>query len=70
MIYGMTRNEYFDTDCSGCAANGRASGVYNLKGKGGVTRAFHSLRGGKKAAARRIHKRRARAEGRAACNAD
>ena len=57
--YGLNRVEADDLDACGCADNGRATALYNIK-----EHAYHSLRGGKKAAARRIHKRRARAEGR------
>jgi hypothetical protein len=59
--YGMNRIEAGDTDVVGCSSNGRSTRTYAL-GK----RSYKSLRNGKKAAARRIHKRRARAEGRLA----
>jgi hypothetical protein len=62
--YGMTRDEHGDTDVNGCVTNGRATSVYNLKGKGGDIRSYHSLRGGKKDWVRRFAKRRARREGR------
>ena len=45
---GMTREDYYDDDVNGCTTNGRPSGIYNIRGKGGDTRAYHSLRGGKK----------------------
>ena len=60
--YGMTRLEASDVDCAGCAENGRATAIYNIK-----KRAYRSLRKGKKAAARRHAKRRARREGKAQC---
>lgn len=60
--YGMTKLETSDVDCGGCCENGRATAVYSLNG-----RAFRSLRGGKKAAARRHAKRRARRQGKAEC---
>lgn len=59
--YGMTKLLSRDTDVLGCIQNGRATRVYSLTG-----RAFRGLRGGRKDAARRLHKRRARAEGKAA----
>ena len=65
--YGMTRFDAGDLDVAGCTANGRATRVAMIPGPGGDARTFHALRGGKKAAARRPAKRRARAEGRAAC---
>ena len=46
---------------------GRATASYAVPGRGGDVRAYHSLRGGAKAAARRTYKRAARAEGRALC---
>lgn len=64
---GMTRLDAGDVDCAGCSGNGRATRVYNLPSKGGDTRAFRSLRGGKKASVRRLAKRVARAEGKALC---
>lgn len=63
--YGMNRRDHDDTDCAGSRENGRATRVYNIK-----ARAYRSLRGGKKAAARRIHKRVARREGVAATKAE
>jgi len=65
--YGMARCDAGDDDAVGCSTNGRATCTYNLPGPGGDTRAYRALRGGKKAATRRPAKRRARAEGRAAC---
>lgn len=65
--YGMTRIDHGDTDCSGCTANGRASAVAHLRRPGGDIPTFRSLRGGKKAAARRGAKRAARREGDALC---
>lgn len=61
--YGMTKLEASDVDCAGAAANGRATAIYNIK-----KRAYRSLRGGKKAAARREAKRRARRQGKAECS--
>lgn len=58
--YGMLRMEHGDTDVAGCLENGRATRIYSLSG-----RAYRGLRNGKKAAVRRIHKRRARREGKA-----
>lgn len=64
---GMTREDYYDDDVTGCTTNGRPSGIYAIKGKGEDTRAYHSLRGGKKDSTRRPAKRRARREGRDEC---
>lgn len=66
--YGMPKIDAGDDDAGGCSDNGRATCVYNLPGPGGKPRAYRALRGGKKARVRRIHKRRARVQGRAACN--
>ncbi len=63
--YGMTKLEHQDDDAKGSSSNGRATRVYNVPGKGGETRAYRSLRRGKKARTRRIHKRRARHLGKA-----
>jgi hypothetical protein len=63
--YGLTRYQAGDTDCAGCAGGGRATRIYNVK-----ARAYHSLRGGKKAATRRLLKRAARREGDLACRLD
>lgn len=60
-IYGLSRREQGDDDAEGCSRHGRAAGVYALAGRGGDIRAYHSLRGGKKAARRREFKRRERA---------
>lgn len=60
--YGINRYRAGDLDAAGCAGNGRATRVYNPNG-----RAYHSLRGGKKAATRRILKRFARLDGKLAC---
>lgn len=68
--YGLARRDAGDDDAGGCAANGRATRVYNIPGPGGDARPYHSLRGGKKARARRPAKRAARAEGRAAIRED
>lgn len=68
--YGMKREDYYDDDVAGCVGNGRPSGIYNLKGKGGDTHSYHSLRGGKKDRARRFAKRVARREGLAQCAED
>jgi hypothetical protein len=65
--YGLARIAAGDCDATGCAANGRATRVYALAGRGGDARAYRALRGGAKAAVRRPAKRAARAEGRAAC---
>jgi hypothetical protein len=62
--YGLKPWERSDTDAEGCARHGRAAGVYGLAGRGGDIRAYHSLRGGKKAARRRAFKRRERATAR------
>ena len=53
--YGLNRLETDDVDCAGCRYYGRATGVYNIK-----KRAYHSLRGGKKAKIRRLFKKRER----------
>jgi len=58
--YGMTRLEAGDDDKAGCVEAGRATGVYAVSGPGGDMRAFHSLRGGRKAKVRRRVKRAAR----------
>jgi hypothetical protein len=50
--YGMDRYLAGDTDAGGCAEGGRATRVYNVT----KARAYHSLRGGKKAAVRRLLK--------------
>lgn len=63
--YGMSKQEADDLDATSCRANGRATHLYRGDG-----RAYRGLRGGKKAAARRIHKRRARAEGHAIIRED
>ena len=68
--YGLPRREAGDDDVAGCVENGRPAGHAMLRGRGGDFRAFHSLRGGKVRAARRIHKRRARRENRNLCDAD
>ena len=60
--YGMTRDEFNDTDVAGCVSNGRATATYNLAGRNGETHSYHSLRKGKKAAKRRVLKRKARQE--------
>lgn len=60
--YGMTRLDAGDDDKGGCVAAGRATGVYAVSGPGGDSRAFHSLRGGRKAKVRRRMKRAARRE--------
>jgi|JI9StandDraft_1071089.scaffolds.fasta_scaffold2100850_1 hypothetical protein len=60
--YGMDRRAHADDDAAGCSSNGRATGVYSIAGRGGDARAYRSLRGGKKAARRRLLKRRARRE--------
>ena len=67
--YGMTKREAADDDVAGCRDNGRASAVYNLPGRAGKARAYRSLAPEKKARARRVHKRRARHEGKAAVRA-
>jgi hypothetical protein len=64
--YGMARYLAGDTDAGGCAEGGRATRVYNV----GKARTYHSLRGGKKAAVRRLLKRAARREGKLACDLD
>lgn len=61
--YGMTRLDHGDLDDAGCAGNGRATLAYAVPGRGGDARAYRSLRGGKKARARRPAKRAARREG-------
>lgn len=61
--YGMTRLDHGDLDAAGCAGNGRATLAYAVPGRGGDARAYHSLRGGKKARVRRLAKRAARREG-------
>lgn len=58
--YGLSRLESSDDDALGSAGNGRATRVYSI-----TQRSYKSLRNGKKASARRSHKRRARAEGKA-----
>jgi hypothetical protein len=60
--YGMDRQQAADTDARACAQNGRATRAYSTK-----PHAYRSLRGGKKAAARRSLKRAARREGTLAC---
>lgn len=64
--YGMKRVDERDDDVHGCCANGRATGVYNVRGPGGDARAYRGLRRCRKAAVRRHTKRVARAEGKAA----
>ena len=64
--YGMDRLQAGDTDARGCADNGRATRIYNVS----RARAYHTLRGGKKAAVRRHLKRAARREGKLDCLLD
>lgn len=66
--YGMDRLTHGDTDVAGSVQGGRATAVYNLPGRGGDIRAYHSLRGGKKSAQRRRYKRAARREGNELCS--
>lgn len=68
--YGMDRSEARDVDVAGCIENGRASRVGHLPCHGGKAPTFRALREGKKAAARRPAKRRARAEGKAICRTE
>ena len=62
--YGMTRDNYYDTDVNGIISNGRATRV------GYFEAPPRSLRGGKKAAIRRTAKRVARTEGKNLCRGD
>lgn len=64
--YGMTRVDSGDTDVAGCVGNGRATRVAAVPKHGADAHTFRSLRGGKKARARRSAKRAARREGAAA----
>ena len=61
--YGLNRIEADDLAAFECADNGRATHMYSVN-----EHSYRSLRGGKKSSARRIHKRRARAEGKEQCN--
>ena len=65
--YGMTRLDHGDDDMGGCHDNGRATAVYHIPPHGKDARAMWSLRGGKKARARRFAKRAARRENAAMC---
>jgi hypothetical protein len=65
--YGITRVEYYDTDCGGNRANGRASHFNRRPGRSGDIRA--SQRPAGKATARRHLARRARAAGKAEARA-
>jgi hypothetical protein len=64
--YGMDRWKAGDTDACGCADNGRATRIYKFS----KASAYHTLRGGKKAAVRRHLKWAARREGKLACLLD
>ncbi len=57
-----------EPDLQDIAEYGRSGGVGNLRGKGGDYRS-HFRNAAAKAATRRIHKRRARAEGKAEARA-
>lgn len=53
--YGLSRREAGDTDVGGCRYNARATAIYSLN-----SRAYRSLRNGKKVRLRRSDKRTAR----------
>lgn len=61
--YGMKREDIGDVDVAGCVGNGRATRVAAVPKHGADAHTFRSLRGGKKAKARRPAKRSARREG-------
>ena len=61
--YGLSRRDAGDDDVAGCTGFGRATRVAMVPAHGGDAATFHSLRGGKKAAVRRLLKRAARREG-------
>lgn len=63
--YGLGRREHDDVDLAGIKENGRKSSLAHAPGPSGKARA--GQRSDRKATARRRLKRRARAEGRAAC---
>lgn len=65
--YGLSRREAGDVDVEGCRTNGRAGRTHNLPGKSGVVSEYRGLRNGKRAKNRRVHKRRARMQGKLQC---
>lgn len=62
----MDRWQAGDADAHGCANNGRATRIYKFS----KASAYHTLRGGKKAAVRRHPKRAAGREGKLDCLLD
>lgn len=66
--YGMSLRDIDDVDVNGITTHGRATHFGNLAhNSDGDARAYHSLRGGGRAKARRVQKRRARRDGKLQC---
>ncbi len=69
--YGMSLRDLDDVDVNGITTHGRATHFGNLAHNAdGDARAYNALRGGGRAKARRVQKRRARRANRVCCDAD